>query len=325
MVRTLSRQMGQRLDPSRMRSFTPDHAQGGEVVGRLSALIAGDEIRNGRIAVIEGLDGHQWTLPISEKELIQLPKLGGVVSVRAQAAGLKSADQAIMAIAQTNGGKYSEALHERTDPTSSAAFRLAHKRRLESLCRSGVASRHSDGTWTIPQGFEARVLKFESQRSGVALDVKSWLPIDKLIERRAYGWVDHLNSDDLERLGIGFGAEVRAAKISRQLWLREQGLLHTGDTGLSKSAVAELEVGEKSIALNKLAKLAGLDPFTLSSSERFSGTYTKNVTLAQGRFAAVQSDKHLTLVKWQAYASAWKGRSVTLTANKGPKCDTDGK
>lgn len=38
----------------------------------------------------------------------------------------------------------------------------------------------------------------------------------------------------------------------------------------------------------------------LGRKGQFDGAYTPNVDLAQGRFAVVQSDKALTLVRWQA-------------------------
>ena len=142
-------------------------------MGRLVATLPGDELRNGTTALIEGLDGRIWSIEMTEQEAIQLPKPGGIVSVGRKAIEPKPADRTIAAIAERNGGVYSEALHQAADPGSSAAFRLAHKRRLESLRRLGLVERHSDGSWTVPGDFEVRALQAEMQRQDLYINVRS--------------------------------------------------------------------------------------------------------------------------------------------------------
>ena len=93
---------------------------------------------------------------------------------------------------------YSDELHEAADPSSSPAFRLAHKRRLEALRRLGVVDRNADGTWTVPSNFEERALNADARRQSLAINVRSWLPLEKLTERHAETWLDRISSADLD-------------------------------------------------------------------------------------------------------------------------------
>ena len=81
------------------------------------------------------------------------------------------------------------------DPTASAHFRETHKRRLEALLRAGLTERLTDGRWRIAADHLERAARYEQSRaSNTGIEVKSWLPIEELIEREAHGWLDKIDA-----------------------------------------------------------------------------------------------------------------------------------
>ena len=251
-VNTLAHTMGRRPDVENLREFTPANSAGSEITGRLSAILPGDELRNGHMLLIDGLSGHQWTAEISETQAAELPRIGGVISLVAARPEPKPADRTIAEIAARNGGVYSDTAHEAADPSSSPAFRLAHKRRLEALRRLGVVERHKHGSWQVPHDFEGRILDAETKPSRLTLPVRSWLPIEQLTDRQALTWLDQIDEQELAALGTGFGEEVRQARITRQSW--------AGMQGLNLRSGSPLEASELQAALAKEAERTGKAP-----------------------------------------------------------------
>jgi len=305
LVNAMARAMGERLNLESLREFSPNRSVGSEITGRLAAVLPGDELRNGRLLLIEGIDGHPWTAHITEAQTVELPKIGGVISLTVDKPERKAADKVIAEIAARNGGVYSDALHTSADPTSSPAYRLAHKRRLEALRRLRIVERQSDGSWQIPPDFEQRALEAQSRRAQIKLTVLSWLPVEQLTERHAHTWLDRTDENVISDFGSGFGAEVRAARFARQLWAESTGLDLRTETQLKASELSDFIANE--------ASRTGKEPVELASREAFKGVYARHVDLAQGRFAVIESEGRFMLAGWSARNAAWKGREITLS------------
>ncbi|ADM10542.1 hypothetical protein PB2503_12509 [Parvularcula bermudensis HTCC2503] len=311
-VRSLANLEGRKIDASRLHALPRDLNSGGEVLGQLAATLPGDELRNGTTALIEGLDGRVWSIEMTEQEAAQLPKPGGIVSVGRKAVEPKPADITIAAIAERNGGVYSDELHEATDPSSSPAFRLAHKRRLEALRRLGVVDRNVHGTWAVPSNFEERALQAEATKHGLAIDVRSWLPVEALAERHAETWLDQIDTDVLDGATGPFADELRKLLSIRKVWLRTEG--YTLDqTGQPTAEDAErLKRTEFEKAMKTEGARMELSFAYPESWSEFSGTYSQHVELAQGRFAVITGRDRYTLVPASHRNAVWLGREVTL-------------
>jgi hypothetical protein len=311
-IRTLANAEGREIDASRLHDLPRDFGSGGEILGRLAATLPGDELRNGTTALIEGLDGRVWSIEMTEPEAVQLPKPGGIVAVGRKAAQQKPADQTIAAIARLNGGIYSEELHHASDPSSAAAFRLAHKRRLEALRRLGVVVRNSDGSSTIPDNFEERGQRADARRQMFVVDVRSWLPIEALIERHAETWLDHINPQDLDAATGALSMDLSAALKARKSWLSQQGLLLEQDGQLSGASLQRLRRLEFDSVVANLESKSGLLHVLLKSGATFSGRYVRDLELAQGRFAFVKSAKEFTLAPTCSQSAKWRRQDVIL-------------
>ena len=311
-VRSLANLEGRKIDAARLHAMPRDLNSGGEVLGRLAATLPGDELRNGTTALIEGLDGRVWSIEMTDQEAVQLPKPGGIVSVGRKAIEPKPADRTIAAIAERNGRVYSEELHEAADPSSSPAFRLAHKRRLEALRRLGVVDRNADGTWTVPSNFEERALNADARRQSLAISVRSWLPIGALTERHAETWLDRMDTEVLDGATGLFADEMRKSLNVRKAWLRSEGYMLDPNGQLTADDAERLKRAEFEKALKAESARTDLPYTHLENWVEFSGTYSRHVELAQGRFAVIAGRDRYTLVPASHRNAVWLGRDVTL-------------
>ncbi len=315
-IRSLANLEGRKIDVSGLYALPRDLGPAGEILGRLAATLPGDELRNGTTALIEGLDGRVWSIEMTEQEAAQLPKPGGIVSFGRGAVEPKPADRTIAAIAERNGGVYSEELHEAADPGSSAAFRLAHKRRLEALRRLGVVDRNTDGSWSVPSNFEERALKADARRESITLSVRSWLPIVALIERHAETWLDRIDAEVLDGTASPFADELRKSIYSRMDWLRSNGYSLDNNGQLTREDAERLrrdELEKAAIAESARVELPFADP---GNWDQFSGTYSRLVELAQGRFAVIEGKEGFVLVPVSSEKLNWLGRNVELNRSR---------
>ncbi|HBL93844.1 MAG TPA: hypothetical protein DHV57_05455 [Hyphomonas sp.] len=312
-IRSLANLEGRKIDASQLHALPRDFTGSGDVVGRLAATLPGDELRNGKTALIEGLEGRVWSVEMTEQEAAQLPNPGGILSVDPGAVEPKPADRTIAAIAERNGGLYSEALHQAVDPGSSAAFRLAHKRRLEALRRLGVVERHADGSWTVPRDFEERALQAEAKRQSLAINVRSWLPIEALVERRAETWLDRMDWSSIEHAKGDFAQEVRTCLQTRKAWLQREGVELDQEGRLTMEARTQLRRSEFDAAIGREAARTGHPFVMLEKGEFFSGRCMRMVDLAQGRFAVIEGREGFTLVKSMKRQMNWRWQEIALS------------
>lgn len=277
------------------------------VVGRVVSDGAQDELRDTRFLVVDGIDGKRWHVALSAHEPGALPPTGAIVEATPQTRFSRSSDKTIAQIAAVNHGRYSDAIHAADDPSASADYRAAHKRRLEALRRGGIVDRLKDGSFEIPDHFLQRAAEFDAVRNGGAqVTVKSWIDLEAQTERRALTWLDSVDGDELSR--DGFGADVRAAQRQRAAYLKRVGL----DTADKKLAVKEL----KDVA-SKIAAASGRTYATAIEGVSFSGVYDRPVDLAQGRFALVTRSKEFTLVPWRPAMERQRGRMISAASKGG--------
>jgi uncharacterized protein DUF3363 len=312
-IRSLANLEGRRLDASTLHALPRDFGTGGEILGRLAATLPGDELRNGKTALIEGLDGRVWSIEMTEQEADQLPKPGGIVSIGRRTIETKPADRTIAEIAERNGGVYSEELHEAADPSSSPAFRLAHIRRLEALRRLRVVERRSDGSWRISADFERLASNTDAKRQRLSINVRSWLPIERLVDRRAETWLDRIEPSVVDGARGELATELNAAVQARRAWLQQEGCALDRDGRMTPDSAADLRRGELETAIGREAERSGLAHKALQQGGKFTGRYTRDIELAQGRFAVVEGQNGFAIVQTTEKHLNWKGRGVTLS------------
>jgi len=159
--------------------------------------------------------------------------MGAIVEVKGSAE-IRTADKTIAALAKD--GLYrtnhhltiarKQAKPDCTPPhPTPQEIVTAHVCRLETLRRAGIVERIADGLWKIPADLHERGRQYDAQRTGgVAVDLKSHLPIERQTRLIGATWLDQQLINGSKGLGdLGFGSEAKQAMQQRADFLAEQG------------------------------------------------------------------------------------------------------
>jgi len=312
-VRSIAHAMGKVQNSDDIEVFHGGSAMQKPVIGKLVADGPGDELRDTRFLVIDGIDGKRWHVDLGRQIEGGLPPEGAIVEVAPRPPAPRPSDLVIAEIAAKNDGAYSTDLHRQQDQRASHAFLDAHKKRLEALRRIGIAQRLDDGNWRIGEDFLERTAAFEGNKSGgAAVSVKSWVSLEAQAERNAPTWLDTVEH---EKLSIGaFSDEVRNALKTRAAYLARIGAELDAGGRLTSKARDKLAVKELNAAGAKIAHQAGMNFISFESDPNFSGVYQRPVNLAQGRFALITWSKEFTLVPWRPEIEKARGKQMLLKA-----------
>ena len=152
------------------------------------------------------------------------------------------------------------------------------------------------------------------------LRIQSYLSFEKLAEAEGVTWLDKelLAKTPTPMADQGFGAEIETAFNRRRQWLISQGLARPDGQGQFQPSPKLLETlrrREYDHATQALSKELGLPNNAPSEGEHISGTYTKPVTLASGKYAVVQKSREFTLVPWRPEMEPMRGKEITGTAS----------
>ncbi|WP_186037694.1 relaxase/mobilization nuclease and DUF3363 domain-containing protein [Burkholderia gladioli] len=317
-IRTMQRAMsGQQRE---LAVFQPG-ADGHAVIGRVVGKGLADELYDKGYLIVDGTDGkaHYVALP-PRSELEQYPT-SAVVEVKG-AADVRAADLNIAALAVD--GVYrtdhhlavaqGQAMPDR-DPHEVVA---AHVRRLEALRRAGIVDREAEGVWRVPDDLAERGRQYDAQRlgSGVAVDLKSYLPIERQARVIGATWLDQQLIGGGKGLGdVGFGADVKDALRQRTGFLAEQGLAERRGQRvvLARNLLATLRGRELAQVSKDIAAETGLEHRPVADGRRVAGIYRRSVMLASGRYAMLDDGVGFSLVPWKPVIESRLGQSLTAT------------
>ncbi len=316
-IRSMSEALGDRLAPARVRDFISEFrrdAGAPPIVGRVAGAAAADESHDARLFAVEGADGLQWRVKCDFPPGAA-PPLGAVLEIARPDVKARPADRMIAAIAARHGGVYSDALHRARDPSSSEAFRLAHKRRLEALRRAGIVERMRDGSWRLPKDFLERAARFEEARIGARIRVLSWAALGQLPEAEAATFLDDAleGKRDIVRVRSGFGEEIETALAARRRFLLANGLAVETDGMLTidRGRLAALERRAVEEAGAALARGTGKAYSAQAMGERVEGAFRRPVEIAGRRYAMIERAKEFALVPWREGLEARRGMEVS--------------
>ncbi len=312
-IRSMGAELGESLAPQRLRDFAAEKTVT-RIVGRVAGIGAADDSHERRFLAIESADGLQWHAPIDVVPGAT-PPVGAIIEITRAGAAPRAADRTISAIAERQGGVYADAIHAAADPSASADYRLAHKRRLEALRRLGLVERTTDGAWRIPENFLERAAAHEGKRAMARVRVLSWAALDQL---PAVGAVTFLDDALERRLKIesvphGFGAEFDHALAVRRRWLLAQGIGRESDDGFAIDRDRLRSLGRSLIedAAGRIAHQLSKRHAPAQIGDRISGQFSRVVDLPAGRFAMIERSKEFTLVPWREVLEQRRGMEIT--------------
>jgi type IV secretory pathway VirD2 relaxase len=152
------------------------------------------------------------------------------------------------------------------------------------------------------------------------LRIQSYLSFEKLAEAEGVTWLDKelLAKTPTPMADQGFGAEIKTALNRRRQWLISQGLGQLNEQGLFQPKPKLFETlhrREYDHATLALSKELGLPHNAPMEGEQISGTFTKSVALASGKYAVIQKALEFTLVPWRLDMEPMRGKEITGTAS----------
>ncbi|WP_255484800.1 DUF3363 domain-containing protein [Acidovorax sp. JMULE5] len=290
------------------------------VIGRIAGKGLADELHDRGYLVIDGIDGraHYLKLPVGT-DLTQLP-VHGIVEAR-PAGQEKQVDRHIATIARD--GLYKTADHvvqlkqvNNPDPQFTVDV---HVRRLEALRRVGIVERIADGVWKVPPNLLHMTRQHDVQRSsGLSVELRSYLPIDKQVRAVGATWLDEqLVGDGSALASQGFGAQVSKAMRERVDFLATQGLAEwRGQRAvLVNNLLATLRERDLTAAGKALEAQTGHRYHPVHNGSQVSGIYRQRIQLASGPFAILDDGMHFSLVPWRPVVEHRLGQQVSAISH----------
>ncbi|GKS77409.1 DUF3363 domain-containing protein [Acidovorax sp. SUPP950] len=308
-----------------------DGASDARVIGRIAGKGLADELNDRGYLVVDGIDGRAHYLKLATgADLSELP-MQAIVEAKLPGQE-KAVDRNVLT--ESKDGIYSMVSHlaklqhaGNHDPQATVEI---HVRRLESLRRSGVVERIADGVWKIPADLMQKALQHDAQTStGRVIELQSHLPIEQQVRSVGATWLDRNLVADGGIVAQGFGAQVRDAMQSRLDFLTERGLAERRGQRvvLARNLLGTLRDRELATVGKSMQDQTGHTYRPLQDGQRASGTYSKSIQLASGRFAMLDDGIGFSLVPWrpvieqrlgQQVSAMVRGSSVTWNLGRRP-------
>ena len=300
-------------------------SDGRTLFGRVAGKGLADELYDKGYLIVDGTDGkaHYVALP-PRSELEQYPT-GAVVEVK-DAVDVRAADRNVAALAVD--GVYRTDHHlalaqgQATPDRDPREVVAAHVRRLEALHRAGIVERVNEGVWRLPDDLAERGRQYDAQRlgSGVAVELKSHLPIERQARVIGATWLDQQLIGGGKGLGdLGFGAEVKEALRQRADFLAEHGLAEQRGQRvvLARNLLATLRGRELAQAAKDIATETGLEYRPVADGQHVVGIYRRSIRLASGRYAMLDDGMGFSLVPWKPVIEQRLGQQLAATVRGG--------
>ncbi len=320
-IRTMQRAMSGQ--PRELAVFEPAD-DGRTLVGRVAAKGLADELHDRGYLVIDGVDGKAHYVALNARDELASYPTGAVVEVRGSAE-VRAADKNIAALA--SDGLYRTDHHLAIEQGRAKPGRdpqevvAAHVRRLEALRRAGIVERVAEGLWKVPDDLAERGRQYDAQRlGGVAVDLKSHLPIERQARVIGATWLDQQLIGGGRGLGdLGFGGDAKQALQQRADFLEEQGLAQRRGQRviLSRNLLETLRNRELAQAAQHIAADSGLEHRHVTDGQRVAGIYRRSVILASGRYALLDDGMGFSLVPWRPIIEPRLGQQIAATVRGG--------
>ncbi len=320
-IRTMQRAMSGQ--PRELAIFEPAD-DGRTLVGRVAAKGLADELHDRGYLVIDGVDGKAHYVALNARDELASYPTGAVVEVRGSAE-VRAADKNIAALA--SDGLYRTDHHLAIEQGRAKPGRdpqevvAAHVRRLEALRRAGIVERVAEGLWKVPDDLSERGRQYDAQRlGGVAVDLKSHLPIERQARVIGATWLDQQLIGGGRGLGdLGFGGDAKQALQQRADFLEEQGLAQRRGQRviLSRNLLETLRNRELAQAAQHIAADSGLEHRHVTDGQRVAGIYRRSVILASGRYALLDDGMGFSLVPWRPIIEPRLGQQIAATVRGG--------
>jgi type IV secretory pathway VirD2 relaxase len=310
-IATLDREVRARelaAPPSDYEIYDPARTDARPIVGRVAARGLSDEQVGHEYLIVDGIDGraHYVEIGLGRDQASE----GAIVRISPTLIAIRDVDRTIAQVAAANGGRYTEDLHLRHDPTASDRFIQTHARRLEAIRRStGLVEREPNGTWKIAPDYVEHALEYERRRAArepVRIEPLTAIALEQMPAHDGITWLD----EDASLSGAhgptgSFGSKVADAMRRRQQWLAEQGLADKPDR------LDILRRRELQRIAGQLSRELGIGFVEAEPGLPIDGTYRRSVQVGTTRMAVIENSREFTLVPWRPVLERQIGKEVS--------------
>jgi hypothetical protein len=296
------------LSPSDYAIYDPAEVEVRPIVGHIAVRGLSDEHIDLEYLIVETIEGRTQYVDVGSSAG-DYAREGMIVRISPTPISVRDADRTVAEIAAQHGGRYSEDLHYRHDPTASERFVEAHVRRLEAIRRAtGAVEREADGTWKIAPDHLERTRLYErrrAEREPVRIEPLSAMALEQMPAHDGITWLD----EDQGLRGAGgapgsFGAKVADAVRRRQQWLVEQGLPD------KPQMLETLRRRELMRVASQLSRELGVGFAEAEPGIPIEGTYRRSVQVGTARMALIENSHEFTLVPWRPALERQLGKEV---------------
>jgi type IV secretory pathway VirD2 relaxase len=311
-IATLDREVRARelaASPADYTIYDPARTDAQPIVGRIAGRGLSDEQVGREYLILDALDGraHYVEIGLGGDEH---GREGTIVRINPTPVALRKVDRTVADIAAANGGRYSEDIHFRHDPTASERFVQTHVRRLEAIRRgTGGVEREPDGSWKIAPDHVDRALAYERRRADrepVRIEPLAAMALEQMPAHDGITWLDEDSSVSNARGPAGsFGSKVADSLRRRQQWLVEQGLTDKPDR------VDILRRRELQRIAGQLSRELGAPFAEAEHGLPTEGIYRRSVLVGSTRMAVIENSHDFTLVPWRPVLERQVGRQVS--------------
>jgi type IV secretory pathway VirD2 relaxase len=310
-IATLDREVRAReltASPVDYAIYEPARGDMQPVVGRIAARGLSDEQVGREYLIVDGIDGRAHYVEIGPGG--EHGREGAIVRISPTPIAVRDVDRTVAEIAVANGGRYSEDIHFRHDPTATDRFIQTHIRRLEAIRRlTGAVEREPDGTWKIADDHVERALEYERRRATrepVRIESLAAIPLEQMPAHEGITWLDEDTSVvDARGPAASFGSKVVDAMRRRQQWLVEQRLAEKPDRlGILRRRELQRIAGQ-------LSRELGVPFAKAEPSLPIEGTYRRSVQVGMMRMAVIENSREFTLVPWRPVLERQIGKEVS--------------
>jgi type IV secretory pathway VirD2 relaxase len=311
-IATLDREVRARelaASPADYAIYDPARPDAQPITGRIAARGLSDEQVGPEYVIVDGIDGRAHYVELGPRGN-EHGREGAIVRISPTPVTVREVDRTVAEIAAVKGGRYSEEIHFRHDPTASDRFVQTHIRRLEAIRRStGAVEREPDGTWKIAPDHVERALEYERQRARrepVRVEPLAAIALEQMPAHDGITWLDEDTSlSDAHGPAGGFGSKVADAMRRRQQWLVEQGL------GDKPNWLDVLRRRELQRIAGQLSRELGAHFAEAEPGVPIEGTYRRSVQVGTMRMAVIENSREFTLVPWRPVLERQIGKEVS--------------
>jgi type IV secretory pathway VirD2 relaxase len=311
-IATLDREVRARelaASPADYAIYDPALADARPIVGRIIARGLSDEQVGREYLIVDGVEGRAHYVEIGAGG-DEHGREGAIVRISPTPVTVRDVDRTVAEIAADNGGRYSEDIHFRHDPTASDRFVQRHVRRLEAIRRSsGAVEREADGTWKIATDHVERALEYERRRAArepVQIQPLAAMALEQMPTHDGITWLDEDASlSDAHGPAGSFGSNVAAAMRLRRQWLVEQELAEKPER------LDILRRRELQRIAGQLSRELGAPFVEAVPGLPIEGTYRRSVQVGMMRLAVIENSREFTLVPWRPVLERQIGKEVS--------------